>query len=226
LGVAPTIEHIPVLRQLQVDGIFDIGANRGQFSLACRLGLPGVPIVAFEPIPSEAKIFKAIHADHPEIRLLPLALGDATGEAELHLSARADSSSLLPIGAGQVKIFPGTEEVGKLKVPVRRLDELAAEWRGRTRQLLKLDVQGFELQVLRGASETLRHCACVYVECSELPLYEGQALRSDVAAFLQEHRFAEPLRFNPVYQKGRLIQADYLFIRSDLSGGKRVPVTA
>jgi FkbM family methyltransferase len=214
-GVAPAVEHRNVLRAMSVDGIIDVGANRGQFTLACRLTMPGIPIVAFEPIPTEAKIFARVHAGQPSIHLVQSALGNTTGTATLHLSNRADSSSLLPIGKKQTELFDGTGEVGTLTVPLRRLDELSEYWTGRSRQLLKLDVQGYELNVLQGAVQTLKSCAFVYAECSEVPLYDGQALRPEVEAFLQAHGFRLQSRSNDQTDQGKLIQADYLFARGD-----------
>ncbi len=214
LGVAPAVEHRHVLAALGVDGVIDVGANRGQFTLLCRLVLPGVPVVAFEPIPAEAATFRRVHGARPEVTLIESALGETAGTATLHLSKSADSSSLLPIGQKQNELFAHTEEVGTLAVPVQRLDDLAGRWTGRTRQLLKLDVQGFELNVLRGAGETLKSCAYVYAECSEVPLYEGQALRPAVEAFLQEHGFTRQSRHNEQWAAGDLVQADYLFSRA------------
>src|SRR5579863_2100638 len=159
LGVAPSVEHFGLLRSLSVAGVLDVGASRGQFSLACRICLPGTPIVAFEPIPEEARTFRAVHAGAHGVTLIESALGERAGEATLHLSARSDSSSVLPIGRGQVEIYPSTAEVGQITVAMARLDDLAEHWRGRAGQLLKLDVQGFELQVLRGAPGTLSSCS-------------------------------------------------------------------
>jgi FkbM family methyltransferase len=214
LGVAPSAEHLSVLRPLAIDGIIDVGANRGQFTLACRVAKPGVPIVAFEPIPGEAETFCRVHGGSPQVLLIRSAVGDADGAATLHLSRSADSSSLLPIGRRQVELFADTSQVAEITVPVRRLDDLEASWAGRSRQLLKVDVQGFELSVLRGAVHTLKSCAFVYAECSEVELYDGQPLRAEVAAFLKGHGFAEPARFNPFFHEGQLIQADYLFSRT------------
>jgi len=211
-GVAPSAEHMAVLRTLTVDGIIDAGANRGQFSLACRVALPSVPIVAFEPIPAEAATFRRVHGKYAGIRLIESALGETRGTATLHLSQSADSSSLLPIGRRQNELFRNTAEVGTLVVPVQRLDDLATQWAGRRHQLLKLDVQGFELNVLRGAVETLRSCTYVYAECSEVALYDGQALHSEVASFLQGAGFRQTGRFNSQLRMGQLIQADYLFV--------------
>ena len=217
LGVAPAIEHLPALRGLSVDGVIDVGGNRGQFTFACRLAGLNVPIVAFEPIPAEAAKYRVVHGGVPGITLIESALGDAAGTAELHLSRSADSSSLLPIGRAHVDIFPATEEVGTITVAVRRLDDLAANWAGRSRQLLKLDVQGFELNVLRGAEATLLACSYVYAECSEIVLYEGQALRPAIVQFLGAHGFSEQGRFNPQYQGAQLVQADYLFKRTGVA---------
>jgi FkbM family methyltransferase len=212
-GVTPTIEHRTVLRSLDVDGIIDVGANRGQFTLVCRIVLPGVPILAFEPIPVEAATFRKVHGGVPHVALIESALGETTGLAILHLSKSADSSSLLPIGRRQAELFRDTVEVGTIEVPVQRLDDLVVHWTGRSRQLLKLDVQGFELNVLRGAVGALRDCAYIYAECSEVVLYEGQALRAEVEAFLHEHGFARLGEFNLQHAEGRLVQADYLFGR-------------
>lgn len=212
-GVAPAVEHRAVLRALAIDGVIDVGANRGQFTLACRLVLAGVPVVAFEPIPAEAAKFRKVHGGRPQVKLIECALGEFRGNAALHLSESADSSSLLPIGRKQTELFAHTAEVGTISVGVQRLDDFSEHWRGRVRQLLKIDVQGFELRVLRGATETLKSCAYVYAECSEVPLYDGQALRSEVESFLVEQGFARQARHNEQCSGGLLIQADYLFAR-------------
>lgn len=212
-GVAPAVEHRSVLISINVDGVIDAGANRGQFALACRFTLPGVPVVAFEPIPAEAAIFHKVHGHLSQVRLIESALGESKGAATLHLSESADSSSLLPIGRRQTELFEHTREIGTLTVPVHRLDDFAQCWAGRNRQLLKLDVQGYELNVLRGAVETLKSCAFVYAECSEVALYDGQALRGEVEAFLQANGFRLQGRFNEQMSRGQLIQADYLFGR-------------
>jgi hypothetical protein len=114
LGVAPSIEHRKLLSQIDCDFILDVGGNRGQFSLISRMVKPGLPIVAFEPIPTEAEIFrKALSGKN--VHLHQTALGDKAGEAEIHLSRSADSSSLLPIGETQRKLFRDT---WKARTPV------------------------------------------------------------------------------------------------------------
>ena len=210
-GVTPAVEHKIIIETMQVDGVVDVGANRGQFTLLCRLILPEVKVIAFEPITSEAKTFRRVHGTYKNVKLLELALGDKTGVATLHLSQSPDSSSLLPIGKKQNELFSQTEEVGTITVPVKRRDDLQEHWTGRSRQLLKLDVQGFELNVLKGGVETLKSCSFVYAECSEVTLYDGQSLRPEVETFLHAHGFSRISRHNEQWDGQQLIQADYLF---------------
>jgi FkbM family methyltransferase len=175
--------------------------------------LPGVTVVAFEPIPSEASTFHKVHGSIPYIKLIESALGETSGSAILHLSKSADSSSLLPIGSRQRELHHNTSEVGTIEVPIQRLDDLDVYWHPKKRFLLKLDVQGYELNVLKGAQEALKHCAYVYAECSEVPLYDGQALRPEVQSFLEARGFTLQGRYNEQWDKECLIQADYLFAR-------------
>lgn len=214
LGVAPSLEHREVLQDLDPDVLLDVGANRGQFSLMARQVHPRLPIQAFEPLPAEAAVYRRIFDGQAGVTLHPVALGDASSTAALHVSRRADSSSLLPIGEMQTTLFPHTEEIGTHLVRVVRLDSMPEQWQAARRALLKIDVQGFELNVLRGAGQALEHCANVYVECSEVALYTGQALYPDIAAFLAKEGFSLTRRANEQWADGRLIQADYLFSRA------------
>jgi FkbM family methyltransferase len=213
MGVAPSVEHLQLLKSLEYDVLFDVGANRGQFSLSAILAHPRRPIHAFEPQSGEAEVYRKAVGEGGLISLHRVALGEASGEAELHLSRKRDSSSLLPIGELQVKMSPGTDEVGTEAVEVVTLDSLRSLWSGCSRMLLKLDVQGFELSVLKGSAEALRHCAYVYAECSNVPLYRGQALYPEVAEFLAKHGFRPVRQLNEHMEGGVVIQADYLFAR-------------
>lgn len=214
LRVAPSIEHRDVLRSLRIDRLIDVGSNRGQFSLMTRLEHPTIPIHGFEPLPSEGKVYRQVFTGDSKVTLHELALGEVSGTAEIHLSRRADSSSLLPIGEMQSKLFPSTEEVGTFMVRVASLDELHDVWGAAREALLKLDVQGFELSVLKGARQALKNCSFVYAECSEIPLYTGQALFPEVVSFLGEEGFKPIRRSNEQWVNGKLIQADHLFARA------------
>ncbi len=213
--VAAGVEHARVLRNLgPVATVVDIGANRGQFALAARHCFPQARIVSFEPLAGPAALYRAVFAGDDRARLVEAAVGPEPGEATIHVSARDDSSSLLPITARQNALFPGTAEVGTATIRVARLaDEVPAADRVAS-ALLKLDVQGFELPALAGCEGVLEHFAWVYVECSFMELYAGQSLADEVIAWLRERGLRLAGVYNMSYDSdGRAVQADFLFGR-------------
>jgi len=209
-----------VLENCDFDLLIDVGANSGQFALMVRSGNSSVPIVSFEPIASEAKKFQDVFRGDSMTELRVFALGEKTETRTIHISRRADSSSLLPIGDLQIEIFPSTEEVGTEEVSVVTLNDLEEIWGGSSRAFLKIDVQGFELSVLRGGNRALKNCAFVYVECSEVALYDGQALSGEVSEYLRDAGFHLVQRCNETVVNGGLVQADYLYSRADNGGEK------
>jgi FkbM family methyltransferase len=212
-SVAPAIEHVPVLRILPVDYIVDAGANRGQFSLVCRYLKPEARITAFEPLAEPAAVYRALFAGDSQVQLHECALGTERGDAEMHISARDDSSSLLPIGKAQTDHYPGSGEIGTQPVTIRPMTDLISGDEMGARNLLKLDVQGYELEVLKSAEALLPRFTWIYVECSYVPLYEGQALADEVCNFLCGRGFKLRGRYNVSYTHGgnEPLQADFLF---------------
>lgn len=195
-----------------VNMIVDIGANRGQFALAARHAFPRAVIHSFEPLPEPAKQFRKVFAGDPDVHLHESAVGELSGETLIHVSARDDSSSLLRITDTQSRLFPGTQELGTEKIRIGRLDELMRETKRTMPALLKVDVQGYELQALRGCESLLSSFNWIYVECSFLELYAGQAFADEVIAWLREREFCLVGCYNMTYGGGgRAVQADFLF---------------
>ena len=213
--VAAGVEHARVLRNLgPVRTVVDIGANRGQFALVARHCFPDATIVSFEPLPGPAAVYRTVFADDDRARLVETAIGPERGEAVIHLSARDDSSSLLPITARQNALFPGTAETGTTIIQVTRLSDALPAGEIAAPALLKLDVQGFELEALAGCEGVLDRFAWVYVECSFMELYAGQAFADAVIAWLRERGLRLAGVYNMAYDSdGRAVQADFLFGR-------------
>lgn len=133
-------------------------------------------MICFESLPEpRAKLARVTRA---QAEIHDCALGAAPGEGRMHLATRTDSSSLLALGARQKAIY-GMEESGVLRVSIKRLDACLPTLLPRP-VLLKIDVQGFELEVLKGATGMLPHIDAVYVEASYVELYEGQALHEEI----------------------------------------------
>jgi len=195
--------------------IVDIGANKGQFSLASRFYLPSAFIYAFEPLGNAASVYKRLFVDDPKVVLFDNAIGPANETAEMHISGRDDSSSLLPITDLQSDVFPGTEEVSTVSISVATLDSHLSSNRIISPSLLKLDVQGFELEALRGCESLLSNFDVVYCECSFVELYSGQKFASDIIRWLDARGFRLVGFYNPSFDSaGQAIQADFLFEKS------------
>jgi FkbM family methyltransferase len=213
--VAAGVEHARVLRNLgPVQTVVDIGANRGQFALAARHCFADARIVSFEPLAGPAALWRTVLAGDARATLVEAAVGPQAGEAQIHVSARDDSSSLLPITARQAELFPGTAEAGTTTIRVLRLADALPAAEIAAPALLKLDVQGFELQALAGCEEVLERFDWVYAECSFQELYAGQSFADEVIAWLRERGLRLAGVYHMAYDdRGRAVQADFLFGR-------------
>ena len=213
-GVGAAIEHGPALKGLRLRTIVDVGANVGQFSLFARALNPDARIFAFEPLPGAAARYGRVFSGDGRTTLFQAAVSPQRGTAVMHLSASPDSSSLLPITPRQAARFPGTQEAGLVPVPAGPLGDYLNRATIARPALLKIDVQGFELEVLRASKPLLDAFEHLYVEASFEELYAGQALAPEVVAFLGEQGFRETGRFNTVRGRdGTPVQADILFHR-------------
>lgn len=208
-GVAATVEHDAALEDYSFATVIDAGANKGQFAVYALFRWPRARVISFEPLPEPRAKLARVTGGRAEIH--DCALGAEAGEACMHIASRADSSSLLALGKRQKTIFK-MEEVAELTVPVRRLDGCVGSDLTRP-SLLKIDVQGYELEVLKGASGLLHAIDAVYVEVSWTELYQGQAMHDEVDALLAGAGFKSAGTFNEHLHDGEPIQADILYLR-------------
>jgi FkbM family methyltransferase len=195
--------------------LVDVGASGGHFTqrVLDHCGVRRALLV--EPQPARCRELEARFAD-PRFAVAACAASDADGSAELDILNWDYSSSLLPVlpdvGSAGGRLDLAVRE--RVAVPTRTLDELVAEAGiSAPIDLLKIDTQGTELHVLRGAARALPRVRMIWIEVSFRPLYDGSALFADVHAFLRRHDF----RLNSIHEgfrgaDGELLQADALFL--------------
>ncbi|MBC2710765.1 MAG: FkbM family methyltransferase [Desulfosarcina sp.] len=170
--------------------VVDVGANRGQFALAARRWASKAYIISFEPLAEAASSFRKVFQ------------GDL--KVTFHQAA--------PL---QERLFPGTGEIQTEMVKIGPLSDYVMPEEIVSPALLKLDVQGYELEALRGCEDLLNRFSHVYAECSFVELYSGQALVDDIVAWLRERGWCLSGIHNMIYDRqGRSIQADFLFENS------------
>lgn len=206
------------LRKFEIDLVFDVGANSGQFASEIRRGGYTGNIVSFEPL-SEAhdKLVLASNGDDKWIAHPRCALGDHNGEAEINIAGNSWSSSILPMLEAHWNAAPESAYQGKEAVLVKTLDAVAGQYlKNAHAPFLKIDTQGFEWQVLDGARVTLPQVRGILLELSLVPLYEGQRLWQEMIKRLEEEGFTL-WAFQPVFSDqsdGRTLQVDGVFYRN------------
>lgn len=205
------------LRNRPIDLIVDVGANTGQFAQEMRRHFPAAHIISVEPLPEAYAQLSRWTQNDGNASAINCALGEA--EAVLPINLHVDhpaSSSLLATRPEGLAAYPRMEQQTLVEVPVHRLDDVLLGT-GRAvglNTLVKLDVQGFEEQVMRGAPLTLARAGALLTEVSIDPLYAGQA------EFFALCRLAEAagLRYVGNYSQhladdGHVIFLDALFLR-------------
>ena len=195
--------------------IVDVGSHRGQFAVHALSRFPAARIFCFEPLEGPRRtLTEVVKADLNRVVIFPYAAAAQEGSPLMQVSTADDSSSLLPIGPRYVTAFPGTAPRGTTSVRTVRIDHVINSVD--TPCLMKIDVQGYELEVLRGAQELLPRVRYLLVECSFTELYLGQALVGDVVKYLHERGYA----LTGVYdlkrdRAGYCLHADFLFEQAD-----------
>ncbi len=195
--------------------VIDVGAHEGQFAIFALRLAPKADVHSFEPLARPRRKLKRVLKD-TRATVLPYAIGAASGRTEMHVMEDDDSSSVLAPSQRQRSRF-GTREAERTTVTMRTLDEIYPETPPQP-VLLKLDVQGFELEALKGAKRLLPEVATVLVEASFAPFYEGQPLFHDVHSWLTQRGFMLiGGHCEAVSDSGRWEQGDFIFERVDVS---------
>jgi len=203
-----------------IDLVFDIGANIGQYAKSLReLGYSG-RIVSFEPLSSAYSQLKAVSKKDPLWEIAPqTAIGNQEGEIIINIAGNSQSSSALPMLDAHLESAPESAYSGSETVKLSRLDTLAKDYiKSETKSIfLKIDVQGLEKQVIEGATAILPLVKGIKLELSLVPLYEGQVLFKEMIDIIEKLGY-ELYGIEPGFtaeKTGRMLQMDGIFFKPD-----------
>lgn len=195
--------------------VIDVGANAGQFAVAAAKLFGDVEVHSFEPHPECVQQLRKNVASLPNIHVYAVPLGRSEAAAEFYLNSHTHSSSFLHLSQNHRSAFPHAEEVNTLKVRMTSLDAVFGEKRLAGPVLLKLDVQGYEGEVLAGGAKVLRAIDYVVLEASLKPMYEGEMLFTELLKVMEGHGFSflRPIGMLSDPRNGEVLQLDALFQR-------------
>ena len=212
---------ISMLRTHNVNLIFDVGANAGQFGVLLRkIGFDG-KIISFEPLSDAREILLNISKNDPLWQIaLQTAIGEENGEIEIQIAGNSQSSSVLDMLDTHVRAAPDSKYIGKEKVALRTLDSIAPDYMdSNSIAFIKIDTQGYETQVMNGAKKLMSQIVGLQVEISLVPLYKGQCLFDEMLKKLKNDGF-ELWSISTVFSDpntGQLLQVDATFFRAPRS---------
>lgn len=206
------------LRQIEragVDLLLDVGANQGQYATMMRRAGYRGEIISFEPNPAAFAVLKRLADRDGRWSARNCAVGREPGRLTLNVAQNSVSSSLLPIGEIALEAAPEARYIDKVEVAVITLAETIAANAHRS-IMLKIDVQGFEPEVLAGCGEHLHSVAVLEAEMAMAQTYTGQQSFEEVDASIRASGFRR-VGFDYGFWNrttGELLELDGIYVRA------------
>ncbi len=200
-SVANGPKHFDIFRRnfpkMRLSTIFDVGANLGQSSLRYQEAAPEAAIWAFEPV--RATFDSLVEAVPPsdKIKLFNMALGDAAGQAQMSAHKTSASNRM-------VSLNPQTKD-RKETIIVDTGDDFCAKHAVEHINFLKIDTEGFDLNVLKGFSTMLKAQKVDLVQV-EASMHRGNRFHvqlEDLKSFLEDHDYAIFSFVGPAFERDR-----------------------
>ena len=184
-----SLELLELIKSKDVLTIYDIGANIGTWSLLAYSFFPNAGIYAFEPLNEHIIKYKSTTSRIKNINLLQCCLGNHNDQFPINVSSFSDSSSLLEATSLEFEEY-GIKKIRQENVEVLKAETLISKKIIKIPQLIKIDVQGYELEVLKGFGEYISDVKFIICEVCFKEYYKSQPLFLDISNYLNEYGFS------------------------------------
>lgn len=204
------------LQSSNIRTVLDIGAHKGESAAEYHQIFPEAYVYSFEPLKDCFEVIQRRFINDKKQKTFNFALGDETGQIQIHRSSFTPGSSILKFGESLKKAFPFASEYTRETINVTTLDEVAKDLQLDGNVLMKIDVQGFEDKVLRGAKNSLNKIKFLIIELSFTELYDGQPVFSEIYNMLTKSgfKYAGSWRQSLNPPDGKVLQQDAIFIQA------------
>lgn len=205
-----------ILNYYDIDTVFDIGANEGQYAKQLRDLNYKNRIISFEPLISTFTILKKNSKSDLKWDVFNYGLGSEEGSMKINISENSYSSSLLEILPKHIDAAPSSRYINHELVTIKTMDSVFNNFCDQTNSVyVKIDTQGFEKEVLKGSTNSLSNINIIQLEMSLTPLYKNESLFHEMFDFLTSNNY-KMIGFESGfidYKSGELLQIDGLFKR-------------
>ena len=221
IGYSPVLSNsAQVVKSLEINEIeliFDVGANSGQFAIEILEGGFKGDVVSFEPQFNMHKICVQNSVKYSNWKVhSQCAIGEKIDIVELNVSANSVSSSILMVNDTHINSAPQSKYISSESVNLITLDSVFNEYYKKGANCaLKIDTQGFEWPVLMGAINSLPNVTCIIIEMSLFPLYDGQKLWDEIYEYLKLKGFCMWAIQPGLIERstGKTLQMDCILVR-------------
>ncbi len=225
LNYAATRHILGVLKAFDINCVLDVGANRGQYGQLLRQAGYDGHIVSFEPVPAAVEALRRVTQHDEKWSVHAIALGTEEGVTTMQVvPGQATLSSMLPPSDYGRHRFPTMAGVVPHEVPVARLDALldsVTDHIPNPRLYLKLDTQGFDLEVFGGLGARIRDIVALQSELALVEIYEGMPRMLEALAIYENAGFEVSGLF-PVsreFKTTRIVEYDCILVRASAVAG-------
>jgi FkbM family methyltransferase len=208
------VRRMKLVSNHNIDTLFDIGANAGQYaSLMREYGFKG-KIISFEPLKSAFEELKKTSIKDNNWLINNYALGNENTISMINVAGNSYSSSILNMLPSHLKVAPESKYVTQEKIEIKKLDSIFYSFcNNEDKVMIKIDTQGYEKNVLDGANESLNNIKIIQLEMSIIPLYENEMIFVDMINYLDNKGFQLFSLENGYFDSttGKLLQVDGIF---------------
>tara|TARA_B110001454_G_scaffold37426_1_gene36933 strand:+ start:2770 stop:3498 length:729 start_codon:yes stop_codon:yes gene_type:complete len=211
-NIAAAVELEDLVKDLHFETVIDVGSNKGQFILLIEKLFKNKTIYSFEPISEILEKQKEFFKDKKNLFYYNLGIGKKSEKKKFYITNRKDSSSFLKVehnikGNNDYKIEEERE------INIKSLDEVMSDRGILAPILMKIDVQGFELEVLKGAFNLLEKIKYIIIEVSYDELYSKQPLENAITMYLSSKNFKIIKKNSNIYKipNSNFSQVDVLY---------------